>query len=213
VPVANTVAPLDARYFVTFELVEPVDRRARHRLRGIPAAREHHAHRGTRAPLELEVGQPLLRDRLEHRDQVRLQPRQDHLRLRVAEAHVELEHLGPAVLHHEPGVEDAGVADAVAGSFLGKLPSDLVDALVEVGERIDYPAGSTIYRQGSFPRTLLVVGGLLRVYMSSPVGRQVTVRYARTCDVLGIAVLVGGRPMSVYRRWPSRACSGSTRGD
>jgi CRP-like cAMP-binding protein len=110
-------------------------------------------------------------------------------------------------------VADREVADAVAGSFLGKLPSDLVDALVEVGERIDYPAGSTIYRQGSFPRTLLVVGGLLRVYMSSPVGRQVTVRYARTCDVLGIAVLVGGRPMSVYRRWPSRACSGSTRGD
>jgi CRP/FNR family cyclic AMP-dependent transcriptional regulator len=40
--------------------------------------------------------------------------------------------------------------------------------------------------------TLLVVTGLLRVYMSSPEGRQVTVRYARGRDVLGIAVLVGG---------------------
>lgn len=89
-------------------------------------------------------------------------------------------------------VADRGVADAVAGSFLGRLPSDLVDALVEVGERIEYPAGSTIYRAGSFPRTVLVVSGLLRVYMSSPEGRQVTVRYARSCDVLGIAVLVGG---------------------
>src|SRR5947209_3638361 len=89
-------------------------------------------------------------------------------------------------------VADREVADAVAGSFLGRLPSDLVDALVKVGERIDYPAGSTIYRQGSFPRSVLVVGGLLRVYMSSPEGRQVTVRYARSCDVLGIAVLVGG---------------------
>ena len=87
---------------------------------------------------------------------------------------------------------DREVADAVAGSFLGRLPSDLVDALVEAGERIDYPAGSTIYRQGSFPRSVLVVSGLLRVYMSSPEGRQVTVRYARSCDVLGIAVLVGG---------------------
>lgn len=89
-------------------------------------------------------------------------------------------------------VADREVADAVAGSFLGRLPSDLVDALVEVGERTDYPVGSTIYRTGSFPRTLLVVGGLLRVYMSSPEGRQVTVRYARSCDVLGIAVFVGG---------------------
>jgi CRP/FNR family transcriptional regulator, cyclic AMP receptor protein len=89
-------------------------------------------------------------------------------------------------------VADKEIAYAVAGSFLRGLPPDLVDALVEVGERTDYPAGSTIYRQGSYPRALLVVGGLLRVYMASPEGRQVTVRYARTCDVLGIAVLVGG---------------------
>jgi CRP/FNR family transcriptional regulator len=89
-------------------------------------------------------------------------------------------------------VAEGDVADAVAGSFLGGLPSDLVEALVERGERTDYPAGTTIYRQGSYPRTLLVVGGLLRVYMTSPVGRQVTVRYARACDVLGVAVLVGG---------------------
>jgi CRP/FNR family transcriptional regulator, cyclic AMP receptor protein len=39
---------------------------------------------------------------------------------------------------------------------------------------------------------MLVVRGLFRVYMISPVGRQVTVRYARAADVLGIAVLVGG---------------------
>ncbi len=41
----------------------------------------------------------------------------------------------------------------MAGSFLGRLPSDLVDALVEVGERTEYLSGSTIYRQGSYPRT------------------------------------------------------------
>jgi hypothetical protein len=28
--------------------------------------------------------------------------------------------------------------------FLGRLPSDLVDALVGVGQRSDYPASSTI---------------------------------------------------------------------
>jgi CRP/FNR family transcriptional regulator, cyclic AMP receptor protein len=43
---------------------------------------------------------------------------------------------------------------------------------------------------------VLVVEGLLRVYMTSAEGRQVTVRYARGADVLGIAVLVGG-PVNV----------------
>jgi CRP/FNR family transcriptional regulator len=43
---------------------------------------------------------------------------------------------------------------------------------------------------------MLVVEGLLRVYMTSPEGRQVTIRYARDAEVLGIAVLVGG-PVNV----------------
>lgn len=80
-------------------------------------------------------------------------------------------------------VADREVSEAVARSFLGRLPADLVDALVEVGERTDYPAGSTIYREGSYPRALLVVRGLLRVHMTSPTirlrpasARQRTVR-------------------------------------
>ena len=43
---------------------------------------------------------------------------------------------------------------------------------LEVGERTDYPAGSTVYREGSYPRSFLVVRGLLRVYLTSPEGRQ-----------------------------------------
>jgi len=84
------------------------------------------------------------------------------------------------------------VVTAMAGSFLGGLPLELVGELLSAGVRTDHPAGATIYRQGEAPRTFLVVHGLLRVYMSSPDGRQVTVRYARGCDVLGVAVLVGG---------------------
>jgi CRP/FNR family cyclic AMP-dependent transcriptional regulator len=89
-------------------------------------------------------------------------------------------------------VADADVLTAMAGSSLATLPPDLIGRLLASGDRSDYPAGSTIYREGSCPRTLLVVRGLLRVYMSSPEGRQVTVRYAHNRDVLGIAVLVGG---------------------
>jgi len=93
-------------------------------------------------------------------------------------------------------VADPDVADAMARSFLGTLPPELVDELLAEGERTDYPAGTTIYREGEAPRAVLVIEGLLRVYMSSAEGRQVTVRYARGADVLGIAVLVGG-PVNV----------------
>ena len=89
-------------------------------------------------------------------------------------------------------VADREVNDAFARSFLRALPQELVAALRAEGERTDYPAGTTIYRAGSDPRAVLVVQGLIRVYMTSSEGRQVTVRYARPGDVLGIAVLVGG---------------------
>ena len=87
---------------------------------------------------------------------------------------------------------DQDVEAALARSFLGRLPPEVVARLRSAGERADYPAGTTIYRAGSGPRAMLVVRGLFRVYMSSVEGRQVTVRYARAGDVLGIAVLVGG---------------------
>ena len=98
--------------------------------------------------------------------------------------------------------------DAFARSFLAELPKSLTDQLRADGERADYPAGTTVYRSGSRPQAALVVRGLIRVFLSSPGGRQVTVRYARPGDVLGIAVLVGGpagtsvqavEPSSVFR--------------
>jgi CRP/FNR family transcriptional regulator len=89
-------------------------------------------------------------------------------------------------------VIDQEVDNALARSFLANLPSDLTNQLLAEGERADYPAGTTVYRSGSRPQAALVVRGLIRVFLSSPGGRQVTVRYARPGDVLGIAVLVGG---------------------
>ena len=91
---------------------------------------------------------------------------------------------------------DREVEDALARSFLAELPAEVVGRLRAEGERADYPAGTTVYRAGSSPQAALVVRGLLRVYLASIEGRQVTVRYARPGDVLGIAVLVGG-PASV----------------
>ncbi|MGH3783988.1 MAG: cyclic nucleotide-binding domain-containing protein [Pseudonocardiaceae bacterium] len=76
---------------------------------------------------------------------------------------------------------DTDVAGAMTRSFLGSLPPEVVAELIA---------------EGSAPRAVLVVHGLIRVYMTSPEGRQVTVRYARDSDVLGIALIVGG-PISV----------------
>jgi CRP/FNR family transcriptional regulator, cyclic AMP receptor protein len=90
---------------------------------------------------------------------------------------------------------DREVADAMARSFLGKLPPEVIHQLSAEGERVDYPPGATFYREGSAPRAMLVVTGLIRVYMASR-GRQVTVRYARNSDILGIALIVGG-PLNV----------------
>lgn len=118
-------------------------------------------------------------------------------------------------------VADRDVEVALAGSFLGRLPPEVIMRLRAEGERADYPAGTTIYRAGSGPRAMLVVRGLIRVYMTSLGGRQVTVRYARASDVLGIAVLVGGpanvsvqalAPSSLFRI-SSRALTGAARSD
>lgn len=89
-------------------------------------------------------------------------------------------------------MEDPEVKDAVRRSFLGKLRPGLVERLLAEGERIDYPEGVILYQGGSSARPGLVIHGLLRVYMSSGEGRQVTVRYARSSDVLGIPFMVGG---------------------
>src|SRR3954452_25539119 len=89
-------------------------------------------------------------------------------------------------------VVDRDVDDALARSFLAELPADLVSRLRAEGDRADYPAGTTVYRAGDDPRAALVVRGLIRVFLSSPEGRQVPARDARPGDVLGIAVLVGG---------------------
>src|SRR5713101_695093 len=91
---------------------------------------------------------------------------------------------------------DEELQTAFARSFLGTLPPEVARDLTAEGERVDYPAGTLVYREGSAPRAALVIAGLVRVYMSSPEGRQVTVRYARPNDVLGIAVMVGG-PVNV----------------
>src|SRR4051794_41123673 len=87
---------------------------------------------------------------------------------------------------------DLAAHPALRDSFLSVLPPDSLEQLLADAIRLDIPAGSVLYREGESPRLALVLGGLIRVYLTSPDGRQVTVRYARRGDVLGAPVAVGG---------------------
>lgn len=84
------------------------------------------------------------------------------------------------------------MAEAIEGSLLDKFPSRLRENLLQEALPVDLPAGTTLYYEEDEPRCGLVLHGLVRVYMTSPEGRQITVRYARCGELLGIAALVGG---------------------
>lgn len=90
------------------------------------------------------------------------------------------------------------IEEAVARSMLAAFPVPLRDTLIQEALRVDLPAGTTLYYEEDEPRCGLVITGLIRVYMASPDGRQITVRYARAGEMLGVAALVGGpAPVSV----------------
>jgi CRP/FNR family transcriptional regulator len=87
---------------------------------------------------------------------------------------------------------DPDVAEALEKSFLGPLPSEVVAPLIAEEIRLDYPACTTIYRKGEPARAMLIVSGLVRIYMTSSEGRQVTIRYGRPSDILGTPLVLSG---------------------
>jgi CRP/FNR family transcriptional regulator len=92
----------------------------------------------------------------------------------------------------------AAIDEAAAKSVLAEFPAGLRETLIQEAMRVEFPAGATMYYEEDEPRCGLVITGLIRVYMTSPDGRQITVRYARAGDLLGIAAIVGGpAPTSV----------------
>jgi CRP/FNR family transcriptional regulator, cyclic AMP receptor protein len=88
--------------------------------------------------------------------------------------------------------------DGLDGGFLAALPGAAAERLLGEAIRINVPAGAVIYRDDESPRLFVVVKGLLRVFLTSVDGRQVTVRYARSGDVAGLVLVIGGpAPTSV----------------
>ena len=79
-----------------------------------------------------------------------------------------------------------------SGGFLATLPPSAAERLLADAIRMDVPAGGTVYRDEEVGRAIVVLRGLLRVYLSSSDGRQVTIRYARSGEVVGLALVLGG---------------------
>jgi CRP/FNR family transcriptional regulator len=80
---------------------------------------------------------------------------------------------------------------ATRSGFLSTLPRDAARRLLVDTIRISVPAGALISRDDESPRVIVVISGLLRVFLHSPEGRQVTVRYARSGDVAGLPFALG----------------------
>lgn len=84
------------------------------------------------------------------------------------------------------------VRAAIEKSFLAHLPAPALERLLATATLETVPAGTTTFRAGGEPRPLLIVSGVFRTYFVGPDGRQVTVRYAREGDVLGVVSAHGG---------------------
>lgn len=87
-------------------------------------------------------------------------------------------------------LHDPVVRAAIRTSHLAAVPEPLLEPLFADATRLSVPAGSMVRREGERgPHIELVVGGLVRVYVSSPDGRTLTVRYCRSGAMIGAVSL------------------------
>jgi CRP/FNR family transcriptional regulator, cyclic AMP receptor protein len=85
---------------------------------------------------------------------------------------------------------DAQVRLALSRSNLRDLPGDVLDELVAGASRVRIPAGSVTHWEGEHaPFLELVVSGVVRVFVTAPDGRTMTIRYCRPGAIIGAASL------------------------
>jgi CRP/FNR family transcriptional regulator, cyclic AMP receptor protein len=82
---------------------------------------------------------------------------------------------------------------AIEASFLGRLPERTWRLLFDRAHQIDAPPKTVLYpetEQVPTAHLVLILDGLVRVYRTSRSGREVTIRYARRGDILGLPSVV-----------------------
>lgn len=92
----------------------------------------------------------------------------------------------------EKGAPRRVVAGEDPTDFLADLPDRARARLLSDAIQINVPAGALVYRDNERPRVFLVIDGLLRVFLRSPDGREVTARYVRSGQVAGLPLVIGG---------------------
>jgi CRP/FNR family cyclic AMP-dependent transcriptional regulator len=96
------------------------------------------------------------------------------------------------------------VADAWRDSCLGRLPRDSAARLLHGARVACLESGEVFYRGARHEDTVtvaLVVAGLVRLYARAEDGRRVTLRYASTGAVIGIAPVLAAGPGTPCERW------------
>jgi CRP/FNR family transcriptional regulator len=84
----------------------------------------------------------------------------------------------------------ADLRSAVSVSHLRGLPAEVLDDLMAGASRMRITAGSVTHREGeNDPHLELVVSGVVRVFVTAPDGRTMTVRYCRPGALIGVMSL------------------------
>jgi CRP/FNR family transcriptional regulator, cyclic AMP receptor protein len=85
---------------------------------------------------------------------------------------------------------DADLRRAISMSHLGGLPPAALAELLAGAVRAKVPAGSVTHREGEHaPHLELVVSGVVRVFVTAPDGRTMTIRYCRSGALIGVMSL------------------------
>jgi CRP/FNR family transcriptional regulator len=81
---------------------------------------------------------------------------------------------------------DPDVLAAVGASHLRELPPEVLEELFTGAFRSKVPAGSVTHREREdAPYLELVIAGVIRVFVTAPDGRTMTIRYCRPGELLG----------------------------
>lgn len=81
---------------------------------------------------------------------------------------------------------DPDLLAAVGASHLRELPREVLDELFAGSVRTKIPAGSVAHREREeAPYLDLVVAGVIRIFVTAPDGRTMTIRYCRPGELLG----------------------------
>jgi len=92
---------------------------------------------------------------------------------------------------------DVGLVALLQRAGWAAVPSATIESLIDGGRVVEFPAGHTVYAEADAEGVAIVTHGLLRVYMHAGDGRQVSVRYVRAGDLLGVPALIAG-PAPVF---------------